>query len=156
MAAQKGGPHKHQPTKGGRLSPRTPLPTSLHHLWGLPPTMGGPPNKLPRIMGCPPKGAHPKTAPHEKGDLVPLAGTWCFLRVFSPKKFWKVPEHFRHPPKILDVFQNFSGLMVYSKTIFSFSETLPVFSPKHFQCLQNFFGDFLSDSFPSTQHIDEP
>src|SRR3989337_1638153 len=41
-----------------------PPPNTFHHLWRLPPTMGGPPNTFcPATRGCPPKGRCPKTAP---------------------------------------------------------------------------------------------
>ena len=144
-------PMRGLPPKGG-----PPSNIALHHLWGLPPTMGGPPTSFHQLGGCPPKGAPPKQLPTKRGILSPLREHGVFRARSLRKNSGRSQNISGTLQKIPDAFRNFSGLMVYSETIFGFSETLPVFSPKHFQCLRNFSGDFLSDSFPSTQQIDDP
>src|SRR3990170_7708090 len=91
-AATKQG--KHVPTKHGEnmfpcpwcspMGPHLP-PNTLHHLWRLPPTMGGPQHLLSSHKGLPPKGRRPKTAPTSRGILSPHAGIRCFPRLLLLK-----------------------------------------------------------------------
>ena len=145
-----GAPSTKQPTKGGRKlhggAPHLPATHGGAPSWGAPPPPNhapwfvggclppwGPPNIHSTKWGLPPKGVAPLKTAHESWDLVPLPGTSCFSRPFSPKKFRKVPEHFRHPPKSSkNACRNLFGLMVYSETIF--------------RSLRNFSG-FLSETF---------
>ena len=105
------------------------------------PHHGGPTTTFPP-KGCYPiKGASHIKQAHESWDLVPHPGTLYFSRTFSLKKFRKVLEHFRHPPKssghVLKPFwldgllrNNFSvvpklfGFSLWN--IFGVSETFPV------------------------------
>ena len=127
---------------------------------GCPPTWG-PPTSFHQIRGLPPiRGGHPKTAPPpRKGGCCPPCGSNpFFMRVLSRK----IPEgpgtFFRNPPiKFWTCTPKIFQLDCFPlKLIFGYSETLPIFSLEDFQCLRNFSGDFLSDSFPSTQQIDDP
>ena len=114
-----------------------------------------PNNPSTKCWIVPTKGAPPiKQPPMNRGILSPIRGHCVFF--FALRSLRKnsgrsqnisgtLQTILRRMPKLfwLDglLWKHF-GMMIY----LGFSETLPVFSPKHFRCLRNFSGDFLSDS----------
>ena len=158
---KRGAPPPNFHTKGGRGAPwRSPslgrpcvvgCPCGGPHLPTCHPPLellgkapkGGPPNQATK-RGLPPKGFLPYSIPRFRGILSPFpSGHDVFPRVLYPKKFRKVPEHFRHPPKFNSGrVPNIFGMMVLS--------------PKHFRLLRNTFRFSLwnifsvSETFPVT------
>ena len=157
---KRGGLPKHSPTKGGRLPhgrpPSTPWPAmgaptrgphllpTLPAICGWCPPPWAPPTTFDQMWAAPQRGPHQKTASQEKGEDVPSART---LRRGCPKNSGRSQNFSRTLQNILDAFQNFSSLMVYS-------ETFPVwwFTLKHFRYLQNISG-FLSETFPASPKL---
>ena len=82
---------------------------------------------------------------------------------FYPGKFQKVSRTILASSKNYQACAKTNLTLWYPlKQLFSFTETVPVFSLRNFSTVrnfsgvQNFFADFLSDSLSSIQQIDDP
>jgi hypothetical protein len=126
MGAPKGAHLPTLSTYGGCCPPLQHIPPIG---WaGAAPQRGHPSNTIPQIRGgCPPSGN-----PSQHGVLC----VCCPLG--PPKKFWDIPKHFRNPLKnsrCTSKHFRLDGICGFLTNFFGHSQTLSVFSPKHFHRL---------------------